>query len=237
MSSNRSVQAAQRRRAGPPDMPAPGSAVRERGRQPPPPTRSLPPPPSNNPNFSSPNPNPNYPYSTNTNAMASATATAAANPLGKMTALQQLIATLFGKVAVLETKLLQGEEEGTNRSGGEDLDTELLQNIVQRLEALEKKTSASTSSASTNNSIMDDMKKWKELHADQLKQTKNALIKENMVLKASLDTLSREWNEFKDEREREKKEKEKEQGQEEQGQEEEEEEEIKLSVTTLSMLE
>jgi hypothetical protein len=202
MSANRSVQAAQRRRAGPPDVSAPG-----RGPQ-----------PSINSaqmfaNQHRTGSGPNIPTGklagqqaalAQKNMMAqqyeSSQEQTGLGSINKMTIAQAitLITLRLGKV---ETQLLNGLSSGSMgmETAGEDsvlVDKNVIQSLISRIDALEKKPSSSSSSSSSGSSNQDVaiLKQQFETIKPIIIQSKNT----SASLKQQIDTLKVELNETKE---------------------------------------
>lgn len=204
MSANRSVQAAQRRRAGPPEPAAPG-----RGPQP------------------SINSSQMFASQSNTNVRSGANGRLAGQQaisqqqqqqqqannkndgvtgISKMT-VPQAITLITLRLGSLETKVMNLEHNGVSNNvqnisidGQENMvliDNSVIQSITSRLESLEKRSSGSSNSGPEVNLLKQQFETLKQ-SIIQSKGVSSSLVKENKDLKSNLDNLKQELSETKE---------------------------------------
>jgi hypothetical protein len=193
MSANRSVQAAQRRRAGPSNDSIPG-----RGPQP-----SI----NSSQMFSNqsrpgqqpsrPGQHPSIQQNQKLDGLAG---------LNKMT-IPQAITLITLRLGALESKVMNINELQDNNSqdinieGQENMiivDKTVFQSITSRLDSLEKRSSGAGSSAGPEVNLLKQQFETVKQAVVQTKGATSTLIKENKDLKTQLDALNRELNETKE---------------------------------------
>ena len=116
--------------------------------------------------------------------------------VNKMT-IAQAITLITLRLGVLESKL-HNTEETYNVDGNSSIDLEVLQSILTRLESLES-TSSSSSDSSNNiefNVLKQNIESTSQI-VTQCKQTANNLIKDNLILRTQMDNLKKELAETK----------------------------------------
>jgi hypothetical protein len=196
MSVNRSVQAAQRRRAGPsnnePSIP---------GRTPQPSINSA----QMFANQSKSGSGPNIPVGRlagQQEAMNQKQGQGQVNDklssVSKMT-IAQAITLITLRLGAVETKLIQMPESSSINIGGEtSVEPFLFQNIVSRLETLEKRSTSTTGGASTPelNLVKQQLETIKQAVV-QNKSSNANLIKENNLLKTQIDELKTQLSDMK----------------------------------------
>jgi hypothetical protein len=187
MSANRSVQAAQRRRAGPSNS---EPAIPGRGPQPSinssqifsNQSRQGQPQTGQNSRANPMSKQPIQPQMQQNNKLSS---------VNKMT-IPQAITLITLRLGVLESKL---SHTGDGESGDSGIDTGFLQSIMERLENLEKRSQMTPNQLSAVGSSNE-----LNLMKQTVVQTKNstiALVKENTSLKTQLDNLNKDFLETK----------------------------------------
>jgi hypothetical protein len=204
MSVNRSVQAAQRRRAGPSDQGIPG--------------RTHPQPSINSAQMfanqarSGPGPNiPNGRLAGQQEAMQqtqmqkqmaqqmSQGSNDKLSSVNKMT-IAQAITLITVRLGIIETKLMQMPESSSINIGGDTgVDTTVLQSIMTRLESLEKRSVSTNGAASTPelNLIKQQLETLKQVVVQTKSSTSN-LVKENILLKTQIEDLKKDLSESKE---------------------------------------
>jgi hypothetical protein len=199
MSANRSVQAAQRRRAGPtngePAIP---------GRSPQPSINSA----QMFANQARPGSGPNMP----TGRLAGQQAAmqqqqqqqqqiqSQQNKLSSVTKMTvpQAITLITLRLGVLESKLINSGHSGNMSFDGESgIDPGFLQSIMARLEDLEKRPASSSSSTPELNLLKQQMEPIKQAVV-QSKNSTVALVKENSALKTQMENMRKELHETKE---------------------------------------
>jgi archaellum component FlaC len=199
MSANRSVQAAQRRRAGPtngePAIP---------GRSPQPSINSA----QMFANQARPGSGPNMP----TGRLAGQQAAmqqqqqqqqqiqSQQNKLSSVTkmTIPQAITLITLRLGVLESKLTNsGHSENMSFNGESGIDPGFLQSIMARLEDLEKRPASSSSSIPELNLLKQQMEPIKQAVV-QSKNSTIALVKENSALKTQVENMRKELHETKE---------------------------------------
>lgn len=201
MSANRSIQAAQRRRAGPTNA---EPAIPGRGPQ-----------PSINSaqmfaNQAKPGSGPNMPTGRLAGQQAAAaqkqqmqqqqqTKAEGLSGISKMT-VPQAITLITLRLGVVESKLIHMQESGLSTQvdveGNENMvliDKSVINSITSRLESLEKRAGSNTSGPETNL-----LKQQVETIKQSVIQTKSVLAKENKDLKTMIGNLTTELNETKE---------------------------------------
>jgi hypothetical protein len=201
MSGNRSIQAAQRRRAGP--------------------TNNEPPIPGRNPqtsinsaqifaNQARTGPGPNIPTSrlggqqeSMQKQMAQGQNNDKLSSVSKMT-IPQAITLITLRLGVVENKLLQMPEMSNFNMNNDidretDVDMAVLETIMSRLESLEKRSASTNGVASTPelNSIKQQFETLKQAVVQTKTSTTN-LVKENVLLKTQMEELKRDFSETKE---------------------------------------
>ena len=203
MSVNRSVQAAQRRRAGPtnnePLVP---------GRTPQPSINSA----QMFANQARSGPGPNIPtgrlagqheamqqQQMHQQQMGQKQSNDKLSSVSKMT-VPQAITLITLRLGAIESKLLQMPEGVTmNMDRDLDVDTSLLQSVMSRLESLEKRSIPTSGNVSTPelNLIKQQLETIKQVVIQTKSSTAN-LVKENILLKSQMDNLKKELFESKE---------------------------------------
>ena len=192
MSANRSVQAAQRRRAGPTnDAPIPG-----RGPQP-----SI----NSSQMFSSQAQSQSMSQKSNTSQnLGNQQKTEGLSSVSKMT-IPQAITLITLRLGILETKIptLLESRNNIQIEGHEDMvlvDNNVIQNMSSRLESLEKRstTSAGTSASGPEINLLKQQFETLKQSIVQSKSATATLVKDNKDLKVQVDNLNRELNETKE---------------------------------------
>lgn len=197
MSANRSVQAAQRRRAGPSNA-EPGIP----GRSPQPSINSA----QMFANQARPGSGPNMP----TGRLAGQQAAMQQqqmqqqmqpqpNKLSSVTkmTIPQAITLITLRLGVIESKLMNSEHSGDMSFDGESgIEPGFLQSVMTRLEDLEKRP-ASTSSSPELNLLKQQMETIKQAVV-QSKNSTVALVKENTALKTQVENMKKELSETKE---------------------------------------
>jgi len=205
MSANRSVQAAQRRRAGPTSEPG----IPGRGPQ-----------PSINSaqmfaNQSRPGSGPNMPTGRLAGQQAAMQQSAMQqqsyqqsqeqksdklSSVSKMT-IAQAITLITLRLGAVESKLLHSPEGIHNISidGESNIDSGIIQSIMSRLESLEKRSSSTTGSVSTPelNLLKQQFESVKNA-VIQNKASTTSLVKENVILKTQIENLKRDLSDTKE---------------------------------------
>jgi len=203
MSANRSVQAAQRRRAGPPEPQAPG--------------RPGPQPSINSAqmfaNQARPGPGPNIPpgrlagmqqQQMQQQQMQSQQMQQTIGSVNKMT-LPQAITLITLRLGALETKMMGGESNFTRSEDNEStglIDTGVIESIMERVEELEKRPiSSNTTTSTVSQPDILLLKQQFETVKSSVIQSKNistTIVKENKDLKIQIETLRNELQETKE---------------------------------------
>ena len=119
--------------------------------------------------------------------------------VSKMT-VPQAITLITLRLGALESKLLQMPEGGTNNMDRDlDMDTSLLQSVMSRLESLEKRSVPTSGNVSTPelNLIKQQLETIKQVVIQTKSSTAN-LVKENILLKSQMDNLKKELFESKE---------------------------------------
>ena len=119
--------------------------------------------------------------------------------VSKMT-IPQAITLITLRLGSLESKLLQMPEGATiNMDRDLDVDTSLLQSVMSRLESLEKRSVPTTGSVSTPelNLIKQQLDTIKQVVIQTKSSTAN-LVKENILLKTQMDNFKKELFESKE---------------------------------------
>ena len=119
--------------------------------------------------------------------------------VSKMT-IPQAITLITLRLGSLESKLLQMPEGATiNMDRDLDVDTSLLQSVMSRLESLEKRSVPTTGSVSTPelNLIKQQLDTIKQVVIQTKSSTAN-LVKENILLKSQMDNFKKELFESKE---------------------------------------
>jgi len=175
MSANRSVQAAQRRRAGPPD-----TNVSKKGPQP-----SI----NSSQMFAGQAPGRLQQGSKQTQEQPE-------KALKPKITIPQAIGLITLRLGAVETKLSNvnsSEMYGSNNSVSET-DTEIIQSIMSRLESVEKRSGTAAPLTPELNLLKQQFETIKQTTL----QTKTMLIKENMLLKSQIENLRKEFVETKE---------------------------------------
>jgi len=205
MSANRSIQAAQRRRAGPTSEPG----IPGRGPQPSINSAQL------FSNQARSGQGPNIPVGRlagqqveqqQKQSQNQSQKTEGLSSVSKIT-IAQAITLITLRLGVVETKLmnLSGLHEDSSQQqsvsmDGQDMvliDNAVLQSITSRLESLEKRSSTS-STGSTSGPEMNLLKQQFETVKQSVVQTKTTVVKENKDLKIQVDALKNELTETKE---------------------------------------
>jgi hypothetical protein len=196
MSANRSVQAAQRRRAGPPEPQAPG--------------RSGPQPSINSSQMfasqprqgSAPRGPPQMQQQQQMQQQMQQQANGGVASVNKMT-VAQAITLITLRLGAVETKMLELGTTGIVRSESQEgammIDTDVIESIMERLDTLEKRPVTSTNSGNNPDVLL--LKQQFETVKQSVIQSKgisSTLVKENKELKSEIATLKNELNETKD---------------------------------------
>ena len=206
MSANRSVQAAQRRRAGPTSEPG----IPGRGPQ-----------PSINSaqmfaNQARPGSGPNIPTGRLAGQQAAMQQTAMQqqsyqhsqqeqkndklSSVSKMT-IAQAITLITLRLGAVESKLLHAPDgiQSVSMDGETNMDSGILQSMMSRLESLEKRSSSTSGSVSTPelNLLKQQFESVKQA-VIQSKGSTTSLAKENVALKTQMDNLRKELTETKE---------------------------------------
>ena len=119
--------------------------------------------------------------------------------VSKMT-VPQAITLITLRLGALESKLLQMPEGGTNNMDRDlDMDTSLLQSVMSRLESLEKRSVPTSGNVSTPelNLIKQQLDTIKQVVIQTKSSTAN-LVKENILLKTQMDNFKKELFESKE---------------------------------------
>jgi hypothetical protein len=119
--------------------------------------------------------------------------------VSKMT-VPQAITLITLRLGALESKLLQMPEGGTNNMDRDlDMDTSLLQSVMSRLESLEKRSVPTSGNVSTPelNLIKQQLDTIKQVVIQTKSSTAN-LVKENILLKSQMDNFKKELFESKE---------------------------------------
>jgi hypothetical protein len=191
MSSNRSVQAAQRRRAGPAD----------------PPTQPRYPQPSINSaqafaNQARPGPGPNIPIGRTSVQQQQQQPTEAVT---KMT-IHQAITLITLRLGSVESKIMQLEYEGSQQhnflqDSDENvalIDKNMIELITSRIDTLEKRATTSTISSGPEVAVLKQQLEAIKPILVQTKNTTATVVKENKDLKMQIEGLRQELNETKE---------------------------------------
>ena len=200
MSTNRSVQAAQRRRAGPTSEPG----IPGRGPQ-----------PSINSaqmfaNQARPGSGPNMPTGRLAGQQAAMQQQSAMqqqeqkndklSSVSKMT-IAQAITLITLRLGAVESKLLHAPHgiQSVSMDGESNMDSGVLQSVLSRLDSLEKRSSSSNGSVSTPelNLLKQQFESVKQA-VIQSKGSTTSLAKENVALKTQMDNLRKELTETKE---------------------------------------
>ena len=191
MSANRSVQAAQRRRAGPTEPQMPGRA----GPQP-----SI----NSSQMFSGQSQNQGQGRSSQLNRSVSQTSSGqkgeGINSINKMT-VTQAITLITLRLGAIEKKMMTDNMNGSTNSisleGQENMvliDRAVIDSITNRLESLERRSSTTSGSSPELALIKQQMDTFRQ----SIVQTKGTVSKENKELKTQMDTLKQELSEAKE---------------------------------------
>ena len=196
MSANRSVQAAQRRRAGPPEPQMPGRA----GPQP-----SI----NSSQMFSGQSQGQGQGRSQNTPVQRSVSQTSSGqkgegiNSVNKMTVTQAIMLITL-RLGAIEQKMIANSMSNMNSSisleGQENMvliDRSVIESITNRLESLERRSSTTAGSTASGPELAL-IKQQMETFRQSIVQTKGTVSKENKELKSQLDTLKQELTETKE---------------------------------------
>jgi hypothetical protein len=120
--------------------------------------------------------------------------------VSKMT-IPQAITLITLRLGALESKLLQMPENSGITINGDDMsvDTSLLQSVMSRLESLEKRSVPTSGSVSAPelNLIKQQMETIKQVVL-QTKSTTANLVKENILFKSQMDNIKKELSESKE---------------------------------------
>ena len=121
--------------------------------------------------------------------------------VSKMT-IPQAITLITLRLGALESKLLQMPEGATinmDRDLDVDVDTSLLQSVMSRLESLEKRSVPTSGNVSTPelNLIKQQLDTIKQVVIQTKSSTAN-LVKENILLKSQMDNLKKDLSESKE---------------------------------------
>ena len=206
MSANRSVQAAQRRRAGPTSEPG----IPGRGPQ-----------PSINSaqmfaNQARPGSGPNIPTGRLAGQQAAMQQTAMQqqsyqhsqqeqkndklSSVSKMT-IAQAITLITLRLGAVESKLLHAPDgiQSVSMDGETNMDSGILQSMMSRLESLEKRSSSTSGSVSTPelNLLKQQFESVKNA-VIQNKGSTTSLVKENVILKTQIENLKRDLSDTKE---------------------------------------
>jgi hypothetical protein len=204
MSANRSVQAAQRRRAGPPEPQAPG--------------RSGPQPSINSSQMfaSQPRSGSNIPSARLAQQQQVPQQVPQQGTNGGITSVNkmtvaQAITLITLRLGALETKMLENGGNVPTRAEGQEnamyIDTDLIESIMERLDSLEKRpvtTSSNTTSTTAVTANHPDILLLKQQFETvkqsviQSKGISSTIVRENKDLRSDLDTLKQELNETKE---------------------------------------
>lgn len=202
MSVNRSVQAAQRRRAGPSNNEPPIP-----GRKPQPSINSA----QMFANQARSGPGPNIPtgrlagqqeamqQAQMQQQMSQGKGNDKLSSVSKMT-IPQAITLITLRLGAVESKLLQMPENSSINIGGDsDVDSAVLQSIMSRLESLEKRSNSTSGNTSTPelNLVKQQLETLKQAVVQSKGSTTN-LVKENNLLKTQMEDLKRELLETKE---------------------------------------
>jgi hypothetical protein len=193
MSANRSVQAAQRRRAGPPEPQMPGRA----GPQP-----SI----NSSQMFSGQSQgqgrSQNAPLQRSVAQSSSGQKGEGINSINKMTVTQAIMLITL-RLGAIEQKMIANNMNGSSTSisleGQENMvliDRSVIESITNRLESLERRSSTTGTTASGPEISL--IKQQMETFRQSIVQTKGTVSKENKELKSQLDTLKQELSETKE---------------------------------------
>ena len=193
MSANRSVQAAQRRRAGPPEPQMPGRA----GPQP-----SI----NSSQMFSGQSQgqgrSQNTPLQRSVAQSSSGQKGEGINSINKMTVTQAIMLITL-RLGAIEQKMIANNMNGSSTSisleGQENMvliDRAVIESITNRLESLERRSSTTGTTASGPEISL--IKQQMETFRQSIVQTKGTVSKENKELKSQLDTLKQELSETKE---------------------------------------
>jgi hypothetical protein len=204
MSANRSVQAAQRRRTGPPDAGIPGRS----------------PQPSINSaqlfaNQARPGSGPNIPtgrlagqqaamqqqqYQQQGQGQGQGQQKSGLSSVSKMT-IPQAITLITLRLGAIETKLINMPElyNINNMDDISDVDSGIVQSIMSRLDSLEQRSTSTSGTVSTPelNLLKQQFETVKQAVV-QSKGTTTSLVKENVSLKTQIDNLRKELMETKE---------------------------------------
>jgi hypothetical protein len=193
MSANRSVQAAQRRRAGPPEPQMPG-----RGPQP-----SI----NSSQMFSGQGQGrstiQNAPLQRSVPQSSSVQKGDGINSINKMTVTQAIMLITL-RLGAIEKKMISenmsNSNSGISLEGQENMvliDRAVIESITNRLESLERRSST-TSGSTASGPEMSLLKQQMETFRQSIVQTKGTVSKENKELKTQMDTLKQELTETKE---------------------------------------
>lgn len=194
MSANRSVQAAQRRRAGPPEPQMPGRA----GPQP-----SI----NSSQMFSGQGQgrSQNAPLHRSVSQTSSSQKGEGINSINKMTVTQAIMLITL-RLGAIEKKMITDTMNGSSSTSGISLegqenmvliDRSVIESITNRLESLERRSST-TSGSTASGPEMALIKQQLETFRQSIVQTKGTVSKENKELKSQMDTLKQELTETKE---------------------------------------
>ena len=195
MSANRSVQAAQRRRAGPPEPQMPGRA----GPQP-----SI----NSSQMFSGQSQGQGQGQGRSSQLNRSVSQTSSGqkgegiNSINKMT-VTQAITLITLRLGAIEKKMITDTMNGSSSTSGISLegqenmvliDRSVIESITNRLESLERRSSTTSGSSPELALIKQQMDTFRQ----SIVQTKGTVSKENKELKSQMDTLKQELSEAKE---------------------------------------
>ena len=194
MSANRSVQAAQRRRAGPPEPQMPGRA----GPQP-----SI----NSSQMFSGQSQgqgrSQNAPLQRSVAQSSSGQKGEGINSVNKMTVTQAIMLITL-RLGAIEQKMIANNMSNMNSSisleGQENMvliDRTVIESITNRLESLERRSST-TSGTTASGPELSLIKQQMETFRQSIVQTKGTVSKENKELKSQMDTLKQDLSETKE---------------------------------------
>lgn len=184
MSANRAVQAAQRRRAGPPEPSPPG--------------KSTPQPSINSAQmFAGQNRQQQGRQQQQQIPAQQPSAGGAINSVNKMT-IPQAITLITLRLGALETKMIQLETQGAHMyEGNGHADDGVIQSIMERLDIIEKRLveGVPTASSSVSNSEIQILKQQFETVKQSVIQSKGisgAIVNENRSLKTQFESVKQE---------------------------------------------
>jgi hypothetical protein len=196
MSANRSVQAAQRRRAGPPEPQMPG--------------RPGPQPSINSSQMFSgqgqgQGRSQNAPLQRSVPQSSSGPKGEGINSINKMTVTQAIMLITL-RLGAIEQKMIANTMNGSSSTSGISLegqenmvliDRTVIESITNRLESLERRSSTASGSTASGPELAL-IKQQMETFRQSIVQTKGIVSKENKELKSHLDTLKQELAETKE---------------------------------------